>query len=56
VAVCLPFREQILGRLGLALQPGQAGSWNMRATCSPAASRWRMTAMTWWEATVSVRQ
>jgi hypothetical protein len=26
--------EQLLGRLGLAPQPG---SWNMRATCSPAA-------------------
>jgi hypothetical protein len=23
------------------------GSWYMRATCSPAARRWRMTAMTW---------
>jgi hypothetical protein len=47
MAVCLPFGEQVLGRLGLAFQPGQPASWYMRATPSPAASRWRMTAMTW---------
>ena len=41
----LPLGEQLLGRLGLVLQPGQA-----RLLVHPGdllASRWRMTAMTW---------
>jgi hypothetical protein len=52
VAVCLPFGEQGLGRLGLALQPGQprllihAGHL-LTSRQPPAASRWRMTAMSW---------
>ena len=41
------FGDQLLGGLGLALQPGQPGSWYIRATVSPAASRSRMTTITW---------
>jgi hypothetical protein len=40
-----PFGDQLLGDLGLALQPGQPGSRYIRATSSPAASRLRMTPM-----------
>jgi hypothetical protein len=47
VVRCLPFCEQVLGGLGLALHQARPGSWYMRATSSPAASRSRMTAMTW---------
>jgi hypothetical protein len=43
----IPPGHQLLGGLGLALQPGQPGSWNMRGTCLPAARRWRITAMSW---------
>jgi hypothetical protein len=32
---------------GSILQPGQSRVLAHAATCSPAASRWRMTAMTW---------
>jgi hypothetical protein len=44
---CLPFGEQLLGGLGLAFQPGQTRPWYMRATSSPASSRWRVVAMSW---------
>jgi hypothetical protein len=47
VVGCLPFGEQVLGGRGLTLQPGQPRLLIIRATASPAASRSRITAMTW---------
>jgi hypothetical protein len=43
----LPFGEQLLGGLGLALQPGQARLLVHARHLVPAASRWGVTAMTW---------
>jgi hypothetical protein len=43
----LPLGHELLGDLGLSLQPGSPGSRYMRATAWPAANRSPMTAITW---------
>jgi hypothetical protein len=45
-AALLTLGDQVLGDLGLPLQPRQPRLLVPRATCSPAANRRRMTAIT----------